>query len=129
MICLECHVSMEVIQHRGLEIDRCVDCGAFWFDMTEARKYLREATAGRVMEQCEPEGPRTHALVCPKCSVPTVRPCSYEGIVFSRCGDCGGLFVGADALADIVASAQSEPPPKSDATALTPRELIRIFMR
>ncbi len=93
----------------GKRIDRCVSCGAVWFDSGE----IRELTEGRFPETAEspagvdapPPGregasermasawKEAAALSCPRCSRRvSVIDFQLTGVPVFRCGECGGFL-------------------------------------
>jgi len=101
---------MRAVASGGKRIDRCVACGAAWFDAGE----IRELTEGRFPED-EPSPAPDDALpfpkeeisarmarawkeasgrACPRCSRPlSVTDFQSTGFPVFRCGPCGGMLV------------------------------------
>ena len=86
----------------GKEIDRCLACGALWFDYGE----IRELTEGRLAVDAEGETPRNPpggelgrmhkqaaSLSCPQCGGP-VGAIDFQmtGIPLLHCRDCNGYL-------------------------------------
>ncbi len=86
----------------GKEIDRCLACGALWFDCGE----VRELTEGRLVEEPGEETPReppggelramhrrAESLACPRCGG-RVGAIDFQmtGIPVIRCWDCCGYL-------------------------------------
>ncbi len=119
MRCPFCKIdSMRPAGSGGDRIDRCLSCGAAWFDPGE----IRELTEGRFPgvaespagEQAFPSGKegvsarlarawkKAPSLSCPRCSRPlSVFDFQNTGVPVFRCGGCGGLLVPRDAVGDL----------------------------
>ncbi|MBL8841064.1 MAG: zf-TFIIB domain-containing protein [Planctomycetes bacterium] len=77
----------------AIELDRCRDCDALWFDGGELARW--SAARGR-----QPDVPdsATHAAVaapasCPACVAPTLAWLEWQGARLGGCARCRGLFV------------------------------------
>ncbi len=94
---------------KDLELDRCGQCGALWFDAGELEllSKARAMPAGPGFEHC-----------CPSCSDPAKDP-SVGGVFASaRCNSCGGTFLDAATIARLGAERLPHLP-----EAPAPREL------
>jgi membrane associated rhomboid family serine protease/Zn-finger nucleic acid-binding protein len=118
MECPFCKISsMRRVMAGDREIDRCLACGALWFDYGE----IRELTEGRLAADAEEEGDRqppgdelrrlhrqAASLACPRCGG-RVRAIDFQmtGVPVFHCRDCGGVLAPRRSAAGISARFRS----------------------
>lgn len=77
---------------KELELDRCGECGALWFDAGE----LEQLEGFRA----RPAGPGFEG-VCPSCSDPAKDPAVGGAFTAAQCGVCHGTFLDAATVAKL----------------------------
>ena len=118
MECPYCKISsMRRVMAGDREIDRCLACGALWFDYGE----IRELTEGRLAADAEEDGDRqppgdelrrlhrkADSLACPRCGG-RVRAIDFQmtGVPVFHCRDCGGVLAPRRSAAGISARFRS----------------------
>ncbi len=91
-----------------MTLDRCSGCHGLWFDLEEIKEYLRAHPS--VPDEAVPaEGviPRcTKGIAdeCPACQQKNLEFANFRGIGYRRCTWCGGAFLGAEQVKQIVQS-------------------------
>lgn len=75
-----------------LELDRCGDCGALWFDAGELEQLDRF--------RARPAGPGFER-VCPSCSDPEKDPAVGGAFTAAQCTSCQGTFLDAATVAKL----------------------------
>ncbi len=86
---------------RELEIDRCGQCGALWFDAGELEMLAthRALAAGPGFEH-----------FCPSCSDPAKDPAVGGAFAAARCNDCQGTYLDGATVAKLKAERLPQPP-------------------
>ena len=95
---------------KDLEIDRCGECGALWFDAGE----LELLATQRAL----PAGPGFEHF-CPSCAEPAREPAVGGSFASARCTRCGGTFLDAATVAKLSAGKLPHVPE----AAQTPRQI------
>ncbi|UCC75184.1 MAG: zf-TFIIB domain-containing protein [Gemmatimonadota bacterium] len=102
---------MQTEWHGRIEIDRCSACGDLWFDRTELTTYVADKTPGFGTVSLGPprRGPAgsDRLLTCPRCELPSLERYEWDGHRFSRCEHCSGVYLGGNALEEIIADVES----------------------
>lgn len=75
-----------------IELDRCGDCGALWFDAGELEQLDRF--------RARPAGPGFDRI-CPSCSNPDLDPAVGGHFTSAQCGSCQGTFLDAATVAKL----------------------------
>lgn len=96
MECPKCSADMEVVEHLGINIDRCGSCGGIWLDYLELER-LREAPDAVSIDLATDVDASFDEMVyveCPRCfsildQEETGEPAS---ITYEVCRTCGGSF-------------------------------------
>ncbi len=79
-------------QGKEIELDRCVQCGAVWFDAGEVEQVSGQAVK---FEPFDLEAERA----CPACERPMQAGVLKQAVPAERCGNCRGVFLDADDVA------------------------------
>jgi Zn-finger nucleic acid-binding protein len=105
MECPKCLNKMEVIDFRGIEIDRCTDCFGMFFDHLEKEdlKMLRRAESIDIGDDFV--GARFNEILdvaCPKCKVKMNHVFQEEPFLvkFESCPQCHGAYFDAGEFRD-----------------------------
>ena len=98
--CPGCHTRMAVEAWAGVQVDRCGECHALWFDAHELDRCLAGAEPSRGHPVTEAELPDRGlgGRSCPRCWPRAMRTVGWTGLVVDRCPHCRGLFVEAGEL-------------------------------
>jgi Zn-finger nucleic acid-binding protein len=92
---------------KGVEVDRCPDCGGIWFDPVELGALLeldpgslRPLTSGAASPQANAQPAR-----CPRDATPMIRVASARkrSVILDTCLRCRGLWLDGGELAELVA--------------------------
>lgn len=86
---------------KELEIDRCGECGALWFDAGE----LQMLATHRAL----PAGPGFEHF-CPSCADPAKDPAVGGQFAAARCNGCQGTFLDAATVARLADERLPQPP-------------------
>ena len=105
MQCPKCEATMEAIDFKGIEVDRCSGCKGIWFDLKEAELLLREEGAEVIDDGDEFVGARFNEMRdinCPKCRVPMsmLSETNDAGVIYEICPRCYGAFYDAGEFSD-----------------------------
>lgn len=133
--CPSCSVPLRLVIESGVDIDVCDECLGVWLDPGELTSLADDlAFSPRQFDACA-----TSELNCPRCTTRHFAVVETEWGRFTRCVDCGGLFVGGetlDALAKSEASVDDQVPkvlPTKESAIMTTEllqgvaELLRMF--
>ncbi len=106
MRCTKCNGEMLTISFRGVEIDRCADCGGLWFDVLEHEQLRKLESSERVDSGDRLVGQRFNHLSgvfrCPRCDTPMTRvtDAHHPQIHFEKCPRDYGVFFDAGEFHD-----------------------------
>lgn len=112
VICPKCHLKMDRINAKGVEVDRCVKCGGLWLDQGELDGLMKsKGGIKQVMEgldsgpAAEPNAKR-HVISGVKCPRDTSRlitmvDLKQTHIQYEACTVCGGVFMDCGELKDL----------------------------
>ena len=102
--CPFCHRTLQTLFHGRIELDRCLDCEATWFDRDELG-HLAGARGAPVMTREQPVGR------CPGCGG-LLWSARVEGCELLACIDCAGCIVTDNQLRRVLREPrlQSGPP-------------------
>ncbi|MBW1879412.1 MAG: zf-TFIIB domain-containing protein [Deltaproteobacteria bacterium] len=124
MHCAKCQGQIETMDVDGVEVDRCDQCGGFWFDAKELDHVLKHGKAALLAHGdgtgFTPGAEDRATAICPRCLTPLVRVDSLavEGLHYDECAGCGGVWLDRgeleaihsdDSAAAIVGFFTSEP--------------------
>jgi len=133
--CPSCNEPLRLVVDSGVDIDVCDKCLGVWLDPGELTTLASEQTFSA--RQFDPEA--TSCLKCPRCNTRRFGWVDTDFGRFTRCADCGGLFVGGetiDALAKSEPSASNPNPkllPSKETAVMTTNllssvaELLQLF--
>ena len=98
---------MHARDHRGVTLERCEDCGALWFDLSEWDAVLPRGRAGADLPlRTDAASERRH---CPEC-VGAVDSGRCLGVAAWKCRQCGGMQFQRDAIETLVRRVRGEKP-------------------
>ncbi|MCH7741400.1 MAG: zf-TFIIB domain-containing protein [Proteobacteria bacterium] len=105
MQCPKCLSDMEVIDYKGIEIDRCTECFGMWFDHLEREDLKSLEGADEIDIGDEFVGARYNEILdvpCPKCKVKMDHVLHTEPfeIKFESCPQCHGAYFDAGEFKD-----------------------------
>ena len=98
MDCPKCGAHMELIDYRGVEIDRCTACGGIWLDAVEPEQLRARAGAESIDTGSEIRGEimnDTDEVDCPRCRTPLVRRPGPGELELDVCPRCHGTYFDA----------------------------------
>jgi len=109
--CPKCHVRMDRLDAKGVEVDRCVKCGGIWLDQGEldvlmkTRGGVKDAVAGLDTGPAV-DAAKRHAITpvkCPRDSsrLITMVDVKQTHIQYEACTVCGGIFMDCGELKDL----------------------------
>lgn len=101
MVCPHCTGKMKAERHAGVELDRCAECGALWFDKGELKRVLRRVTyrTGFRPERDSKPLRATHpAPGCPKCDAESLEDGLMWSLPATRCSRCSGFLFPPESL-------------------------------
>jgi Zn-finger nucleic acid-binding protein len=95
MDCPRCAVELTEITRDDSIIQRCVECGGLWVDVTDLNKMLLHANLPALSTLGGMVNPDEIAGMCPACNVDLV---AVEGgekksMNYDTCESCGGLWI------------------------------------
>jgi len=105
MQCPKCEAVMEIVDYKGVEIDRCTDCKGLWFDLKE-EELLQSLEGAEVLDEGDGFiGARYNQLRtinCPRCEIAMfmVTEAKEGGISYESCPKCYGAFFDAGEFTD-----------------------------
>lgn len=106
MDCPKCGGSLEAVDFRGIEVDRCVDCHGIFFDAGEDL-VLKDMVASELIDTGSKHVGEAFDSVrdinCPRCSarmIP-VEDTEQRHIRYEVCKDCFGIFLDAGEFEDL----------------------------
>jgi PAT family beta-lactamase induction signal transducer AmpG len=104
--CPKCRADMEVVEHEGVEIDRCKSCGGIWFDAGEVELLRNKAAAAAIDTGQASEGKRYNVIDeyrCPRCGGDMEKHTDEKQrhIWYESCKDCQGSFFDAGEFRDL----------------------------
>jgi Zn-finger nucleic acid-binding protein len=78
-----------------VQVDRCPNCHALWFDAHELERRLGSQAANHARSVSEAELPERGlgGRSCPRCWPKPMETVGWTGVVIDRCPTCRGLFV------------------------------------
>lgn len=110
MHCIRCKTNMKKKNLRGVLVDYCTICDAFWLDagelealekgMTKSTKELEQEC--RMEAYMERARPLTIMESCPKCQESQVMEKRMDGVTLDYCKACHGLFFDHGELDEIL---------------------------
>ncbi len=94
-----------IIEHSGIEVDRCTRCFGLFFDRLEAddlRKFEGAESIDIGDEFAGSQYDRIRAIDCPRCEIPMREVANDDGhvITFESCPDCSGIWFDAGEFRD-----------------------------
>ena len=109
-LCPSCAVMMSEKNLYDAVVDVCGNCHGVWVDWFDG-------DLGHVIEQVSEDGPKSDwprgtaesGGACPKCQTRLTSEDRADGVLFFRCGDCGGAFVPRASFLPLIALAHGEP--------------------
>jgi Zn-finger nucleic acid-binding protein len=109
MLCPVCGQALVIVEHRGVELDVCIDRHGVWFDAQELAALLTsiDAASARVeAEQLEPVPGQGKRRRCPRCRgrMDHVKPPDVKDLVLDRCRRGHGLWFDDGELRQILAA-------------------------
>lgn len=118
--CPSCNEPLRLVIESGIEIDVCDECLGVWLDPGELTSLGKDfAFSPRQFD-----ADATSDLRCPRCSTRRFAAAETDHGRFTRCTDCGGVFVGGETLATL---SKSEPANTSDAPKVLPTKETAII--
>jgi PAT family beta-lactamase induction signal transducer AmpG len=106
MRCPKCRADMALIDHEGVEVDRCTICNGLWFDSGELESLLNKEAASAIDTGDAGEGKQYNEIDdydCPRCGGEMVRKVDprQRHIWYETCSDCEGSFFDAGEFRDL----------------------------
>jgi Zn-finger nucleic acid-binding protein len=98
---------MDKIDAHGIKLDRCVTCGAVWFDAKELEQLQRDKQAAESVDigaRTRSTAPiKTRNLRCPRDNEPMldIEHPKQSHIMIMECGTCGGHLLDAGEFKDM----------------------------
>ena len=99
--CPKCNGHLEVVIHRGVEIDRCRKCMGMWFDRLEAET-LKQIAGSETLDIGNGETTTQSNRVkedikCPRChkSMLQMLDIDRHSIWYEKCLECEGVWLDA----------------------------------
>ncbi len=99
--CPKCGGSLEQVIHKGIEVDRCLNCAGIWFDFLEAEQ-LKTIKGSESLDIGNPEiGSQFDRIdgeiYCPRCSEKMTRMLDIDqhSIWYEKCPECQGVWFDA----------------------------------
>lgn len=95
MRCAKCTGPLRRETHKGLEIDRCPQCGGIFLDDGELKRVVTDGDSFTVPEDPWHAIPQSDAFraSCPKCAEPMNRFRTRLGFAIDLCSKCRGLWL------------------------------------
>jgi uncharacterized protein len=92
--CSDSQLKPQVL--RGVEVDRCGDCGGVWFDENELAKLLADGGGGNALRGSD-SGMNRQPGECPRDGTKLLRVFSKQNrsVVIDRCPTCKGIWLDA----------------------------------
>ncbi len=119
MQCPKCKSAMEVLNHDGVEVDRCISCKGIWFDQLEHEELKRSAAKIDVgnasVGQRQNDVDQIKCPVCPDSEMLRMVDAKQPHIWFESCPTCYGRYFDAGEFRDFA--------------QLTWRDLAKFFVR
>lgn len=106
MRCPKCRADMELVEHDGVEIDRCTICSGIWFDAGEV-EMLADKMAATAIDTGDVGTGKVHNKIedypCPRCSgaVRSQVDPKQRHIRYEVCSACDGSFFDAGEFKDL----------------------------
>lgn len=100
MHCIRCKSDMVKNKLKGVLIDYCKNCDAFWLDQGE----LEALESGMAKSESELRGERVNEMklerlrpvtvlsTCPKCQEGQIKERNMDGVRVDYCNNCRGLY-------------------------------------
>jgi len=102
MLCPKCKVEMQVKNYKGIEIDRCPDCGGYFLDKGEMES-IDDKDIGTIIDICAYSKKADHMddvpAHCYKCDNPMMKLTGAGDVNFDWCDKCEGVFFDRGELA------------------------------
>ena len=117
--CPSCNQPLRLVIESGVDIDVCDKCLGVWLDPGELTSLANDLTFSPRRFDAD----AASDLKCPRCDTRHFATAETDLGQFTRCTDCGGLFVSGETLD---ALAQSEPS-TADAPNLLPTKQTAIM--
>ena len=88
--CPRCHVKLEIVYDKDIELDECSQCGGLWFDPNELNKIIggEKSVEGMIFVSNK----LGEQLRCPDCNIP-MEYCTVEGVTVDICQECEGIWL------------------------------------
>lgn len=109
--CPKCHIRMDRVDAKGVDVDRCVKCGGIWLDQGELDSILKTKDAVKNVVAGLDTGPATQAAKrhmisgckCPRdtSTLITMVDLKQTHINYEACTVCGGVFMDCGELKDL----------------------------
>jgi len=104
MKCPKCTTEMTVKEYKGIEIDRCPDCGGFFLNKGELTD-IDDKNIGTIIDVCAYSHKAEHMddvpAHCHECDNPMIRLTGAGDVNFDWCDKCEGVFFDRGELAAI----------------------------
>ena len=103
--CPKCHSNMTKVSYASVDVDRCIRCGALWFDMMELER-LTGVEGSEGIDIGNPEVGQhldtTDRINCPVCQTQMLRMVDSRQphIRYESCTVCHGVFFDAGEFKD-----------------------------
>lgn len=110
--CPKCHIRMERLDAKGVELDRCFKCGGIWLDQGEldslmnSKGGVKDAIAGLDSGPASEPSSKRHVVSGVKCprdtsGLITMVDLKQTHIQYEACTVCGGMFMDCGELKDL----------------------------
>jgi Zn-finger nucleic acid-binding protein len=100
LICPSCKRNLREVDHRGVHIDAC-DCGGMWFDRGEIETWTRGRDIASRAKLSVGAREQSSAVRCPRCECDSMHGHVVDGVAFSGCKRCGGVWLTPEGVAKI----------------------------
>jgi Zn-finger nucleic acid-binding protein len=109
MLCPTCNNKLlESIAH-GINVDKCVSCGTFWFDAGELDTYIsanfpEKTNVPSILTRFE-SSECSYEEFCPKCQKQKLICGRVGKLSLSKCAKCSGILITKDEIDSLKSSA------------------------
>lgn len=113
-MCPKCHVTLLILEFKGIEVDMCDRCRGVWLDAGELEELIERTGASMndplaAFQHSSGSVPRGRKCLCPRCDLPLeqIRN-SSNSLVLDRCREGHGLWFDVDELQKLLAICPTE---------------------
>ena len=109
--CPECGTKMVEVVEAGVTVDRCPKRHGVWFDLGEVEQHMERSgvdSPGTLSDSDFLISTVGEREPCPCCARNEFRLGKIRGVVFQRCGWCGGIFLSSTQLSALKESTRTQ---------------------